>query len=114
MSVISKMRRQKAVWWQRDSTPDRYGRFTYADPVEIDCRWDDAMQDFVDPQGNIVQSKSVVYPDRELAVGDMLMEGEVDTNTPTDPRETEGPALVRGTAKTPNFRATETLYTAYL
>lgn len=114
MSIISKMRKQKAVWWQRSSTPNSHGRYSYEEPVEIDCRWDDAMQEFVGSAGEVLTSKSVVYPDRELAPGDMLQEGEIDSNTPTDPREEDGPALVRGTAKTPNLRATETLYTAYL
>lgn len=114
MSVIKSMRRQKAVWWARESTPDEFGRFAYDEPVEIDCRWDGASQEFQTPQGDTLVSKAVVYPDREVAVGDMLMEGEIDSNTPDDPREEPDASEVRGKAKTPNFRATETLYTAYL
>lgn len=114
MSIISKMRKQTAVLWVRGTSPGEFGEYTYEEPVEIECRWDDEAREFLSPTGETLTSSSVVYPDRDVQVGDFLMEGEIDSNTPDDPTEYPDAKKVRGKAKTPNLRATETLYTAYL
>jgi len=114
MSIIVKMRKQKAVWWQRGATPDRYGKYSYASPIEIDCRWDDAAVEFRNEKGENVVSKSVVYPDRILAIGDRLREGDIESDEPADPTTITTTAEIQRFDKTPNIKATETLYTAYL
>lgn len=114
MSIITTMRRQTAVWWQRSTSPDGFGRYTYAAPIQIDCRWEDIVVEFLDPQGNKTQSRSVVYVDRVIAAGDMLMEGDWESNTADDPTEEELAFEVRRFDKLPNLKNTETLYTAYL
>jgi len=114
MSIIVKMRKQNAVWWQRSAEPDRYGKFSYATPVEIECRWDDAVIEFLDSKGQTKSSKSVVYPDRILSVGDMLREGEIESDEPADPTTLLTTAEIMRFDKTPNIKATETLYTVYL
>ena len=109
MSVIVKMRKQKAVWWKRRTTPDSFGVFPYEEPEEISCRWDDVVLSFVDPRGEAQSSQAVVYPDRVLSLGDKLQRGELDSNSSiTDAFE------VKRFDRTPNFKATETLFTAYL
>lgn len=112
MSVTAKMRRQKAVWWARQSQ-DRYGRWTFSPPIEISCRWEDSMVEFLDARGETQTSKAVAYVDRELSIGDRLMEGEMDSNTPDDPMSTSSYEVRRMDAL-PNFKASERLLTAYL
>lgn len=114
MSIIVKMRKQLAVWWQRNPTPDRYGAYTFASPVEIKVRWDDASVEFLDPMGEKQTSRSVVYTDRAMTPGDRLSRGELDSNTPGDPLSVTDTYEVRRFDRTPNLRATETLFTAYL
>lgn len=114
MSVIKKMRKQKAVWWARSSGPDSYGQFTFADPVEIDCRWDDNIQEFIDPKGQVTASQAVVYPDRILSVGDRLRRGPLGGGLPGNPLTLTDAFSIKRFDQTPNFKATETLYTAYL
>jgi len=112
MSIISRMRKQKAVWWQRLAA-DRYGAFSYAAPVEIDCRWDDANENYITPQGEQATSQALVYIDRVMALGDRLLLGEMDSTTPDNPLDVQSYEIKRIDTN-PNFRATEFLRVAYL
>ena len=114
MSVIKKMRKQHAVWWQRVSAPDVFGRYSYLPPVEVECRWDDAIEEVVNVKGEKVLSQSVVYVDRIMAPGDYLSRGTLDSDTPDDPTEASGASEIQRFDQNPNFKATETLLTAYL
>lgn len=107
------MRRQKAVWWKR-LTPDEFGVFTFDDPVEIDCRWDDCVKSFDTMKGETLMSTAVVYVDREMSVGDRLKKGEFDSNTPDDPLADDTAYEIQRFDINPNFRNTENLLTAYI
>jgi len=113
VSIIKKMRKQKAVWWQR-SAPDHYGKFSFAPPVEIDCRWDDQGVEYRAAQGQTVLSNAVVYPDRILAIGDRLQKGEMESDISEDPLVLITAFEIQRFDQTPNLKATEFLYTAYL
>lgn len=112
MSLIKRMRKQYAVWWAR-TTADAYGRFAFANPVEIRCRWEDRVVEFLSPQGERELSASLVYVDREMSVGDMLKEGNLESSMTTDPSQETGVGEIRRFEKLPNLRNTETLLTAY-
>ena len=114
MSIIRRMRKQHAVWWQRSATPNRFGRYGFAAPVEIDCRWEDRVESFVDPQGEEKLSNAMVYVDRILSVGDRLKRGSLESDQPTDPTSDRLAFEVRRFDQLPNLRATQTLLTAYL
>ena len=113
MSVIKKMRKQKAVWWARGAM-DTYGAFTFAAPVEIACRWDGSGAEFRNSQGQTGFSNAVVYLDRVMKAGDKLWEGAMDSNTPESPSDLVDAFEIQKFDRTPNFKATEFLYTAYL
>lgn len=113
MSIITKMRKQKAVWWQRKA-PDRYGKYSFGSPVEIDCRWDDTTEDFVNMQGETEGSRAVVYVDRVLSIGDRLKRGEMESDTPVDPLTIPDAFAIKRFDQNPNMKATEFLLTAYL
>lgn len=113
MSVISRMRNQKAVYWERQD-PDQYGNFAYASPVQVDCRWDDKSEEFRDKNGETRLSNSIVYPDRKMATGDMLSLGELDSNTPSDPTQDDNAHEIQRFERISNFKATEFLNIAYL
>lgn len=72
MSLIVTMRRQKAVWWERNPTPDKFGKYAFQPPVEFKCRWDDTAKEFVSPKIEKLVSRSVVYADRVMKPGDYL------------------------------------------
>lgn len=117
MSLISKMRRQRATFWERSTTTDKYGRYTYAAPEEIRCRWEDVAEEYKDPRsGETKVSRSTVYVDREMKVGDVLKKGAPISSTPADPKTpgTEGAFEIQAFENLPNLKATEFLYTARL
>lgn len=114
MSVIKKMRKQKAVWWERNLVPDNYGQFGFAAPVEIDCRWDDVGMVQQDAKGEEITTQATVYPDRELKAGDRLKKGDMESGVLDDPLQESDTFEVVRIDQIPNFRATETLYVAYM
>lgn len=114
MSLIKRMRKQQAVWWSRNPTPDQSGNHTFAAPVEIKCRWEDIVKQFRDSQGEMQLSSALVYVDREMELGDRLMKGEMPTDVEADPMEEPLAFEIKRFEKLPNLRNKETLLTAYL
>jgi len=112
VSLIRRMRRQKAIWWKRLDA-DHYGTFSFDEPVEIDCRWDGTAQEFLDSKGERQISKAVVYVDRIMSAGDRLMLGEMPSDIPDDPMEVASDEI-RRFDQNPNLRATEWLLTAFI
>lgn len=113
MSIIVRMRKQKAVWWERTGQ-DKWGKATFAAPVEVDCRWDDTTELFVDPQGEQKSSRAIAYVDRVMKVGDRLKRGEMESDTPDDPMTIKDAFEIRRFDRNPNIKATEELLSAFL
>lgn len=121
MSIIKRMRKQIAVYWALASTEsagsdhDDYGQPVVTDPVEIKCRWEAKSEEFIAANGTKTTSRAVVYVDRDVDVGGILMLGELtDITDEEDPKENEGAWEIKRFDNTPNLRATEFLKTAYL
>lgn len=114
MSIITRMRKQKAVWWARSAEPDHYGKFSFATPIEIACRWDECGSEYRDTKGQLAISDSTVYVDRVLKVGDKLKLGEQESDTPDDPTELEGVSEVQKFERIRKLRKEEYLNTAYM
>lgn len=113
MSLITRMLRQRAVWWAQ-TAPDNFGRMEYSAPVEIRCRWEDGQKEFMGRDSTKQLSRAVVYVDRDIKPGDMLKLGTLVSNTSADPT-TEVLALeVKAFDKLPKLRGTENLRTAFL
>jgi len=108
MSLIRRMRRQTAVYFARGS-PDVHGEYAFLSPVEIDCRWEDTSQEYLDGKGETRTSNSIVYVDRVMFPGDRLLLGELDSNT-----DIKDAFEIRKFDRLPNLRNTEVLLTAYL
>lgn len=113
MSVIKKMRKQMATLWVR-TTPDAFGKFAFAPPVGIKCRWDDKLGEFKDKTGQSFGSKATVYTDRVVHVGDKLKKGGLDSTTLDSPLKDKEAFEVIATEDIPNFKAKEFLHVAYL
>jgi hypothetical protein len=114
VSIIKKMRKQKAIWWRR-AGQDHHGNPFFAEPVEVDCRWEEVSQEYLGPQGIRQLSNAVVYVDRPMENGDRLALAELDSSTAFDPEDSgvESFQIERFDAL-PNLKATEFLYTAFL
>lgn len=113
MSIINRMRKQKAVWWEAMGS-NQFGVPGFAQPVEVDCRWEDTIEEFLDAEGNRQLSRSIVYVDRVMRVTDRLFLGtieDLDSGVTTPP---ENAFAIRKFDRLPNLRNTQTLLTAYL
>jgi hypothetical protein len=112
------MLKQDGVWWQCTGK-DRYNKPTYAAAVAIKCRWDIRQEMFVDEGGTEVVSEAVVYVDRDMTPGDVLMLGLLATvgnpaagRNPLD--DEDGAYRVRGWKRIGNVRQTEFVRGCYL
>ena len=121
MSIITRMLKQTCVYWALafgdDVSYDDYGRpiVTIANPVELDCRWEDINEEFIAADGTRQVSKAKVYVESDVVVGGILMLGTLDDITDsTNIKENAGAWEIRGFGKNPNFRATEFVRMAYL
>jgi hypothetical protein len=115
MSIITKMRKQTAVYWEPLGTRDEFGNNLFSDPVEIDCRWEDDVKQFVGRDGETYLSASIVYVDRDVEVGGVLLLGAIDSSMDAEePLSRVGASEIKQFAKLPNLKNTEYLRTAYL
>jgi hypothetical protein len=123
MSIITKMRKQTCVLFKRSKTPDVYGRYIYESGVELICRWENKLSEYVDAEGTRQVAQSVIYPAQLPAMSDFLYEGTLeDLQTLssggqsldlTCPETIPGIVRVCAIEKIPNLKNSETLYIAY-
>ncbi len=122
MSLITRMMRQRAVYWEPTGV-DRFGQPLWAAPIEISCRWVDKEIQFTftstagaktNAKSELFQSKALVYVDRDLLLHGHLMLGELNSDVTADPRENAGAWEILGWKKTPDLKAREFLRTAIL
>lgn len=112
-SFLRKIRKQKAVYWEV-SGPDGYGNYTYEDPVEIDCRWEDISEKYVARGGDEKISRSVVYVDRSMKEGSYLKKGELDSATLDSPIDDADAFQIMRFSDVPDIKNQANLYQAYL
>lgn len=115
MSFITRIRRGKCVYWEAIGN-DGFGGKTFADAVELDCRWDDSQVMFVDDQGKEIASQSVVYVGIDMTNGDYLKNGSLSEldNPSENPQRIDGAKEVKSFNKIPNLKYTEYLRVVYL
>ena len=127
-SMITNNLLQTAVYWGSPKE-DGYGGVTYADPVEISCRWEDRQQIIGTITGNQIvgfqnMSRAVVYVDRDLDVDGWHMLGTLDDLTDSsgdssgeyyDPQQLSSAFIIKRFEKMPALHSTtEFIRTAYL
>ena len=121
MSLITRMLKQKAVYWAPGSEAtgghdfDDHGKPAYASPVEVSCRWVDVVEEFIGPNETRELSRSKVYVDRDVRTGGVLWLGLlINVGDLVTPKNNDGAWEIRHSEKLPNLKATEFLRTAYL
>jgi hypothetical protein len=113
MSLISKMRRQRAWLWVKQTSTDLHGNHGFDSPIKITCRWEDGEAKIITPNGTESLVQATVYVENKLQVGDLLqLEPDVGNEVPPD--ETPTDLRVVATKSIPNLKNTETLQIAYL
>tara|TARA_R110000851_G_scaffold46656_6_gene113570 strand:+ start:798 stop:1136 length:339 start_codon:yes stop_codon:yes gene_type:complete len=110
MGIISKMRKQKAVYWS-PSSYDGFGRPVMSTAVQITCRWEDVHEQFLDKEGQEQTSSSRVYVSQDVELGGYLWLGDI-SGKPSDPLQDNNSWEIRKFENLPNLKATEFLKTA--
>lgn len=129
MGIISKMRRQNAIYWP-PAVVDDFGKESHGTLVELvlvphgggnyRVRWQDKNEEYLDAEGTTRHSNAVVYApvlpnSGEVEVGGFLWLGDrAALTSETEPRSNTGAHEIRRFDKLPNLKATEYLRTAYL
>lgn len=114
MSLIKRMRKQKAVYWAPTGTGED-GQPVYRQPVEIKCRWEDVIVQFKDYKGRETSSRARVYVDRLLACGGVLWQGTVaGLTSQSEPFNNPHAYEILSFGTIPNLRNSENLYTVFL
>jgi len=112
MSIISKIRKQQAVYWS-PSSYDGFGQPVMGTAVQITCRWEDVHEQFLDVDGQDQTSNARVYVSQDVSLGGYLWLGDI-ASKPSDPKTDNDAWEIRKFENLPNFKATEFLKTAML
>lgn len=112
---------QKAVYWPPGSEEtggvdyDDYGQPQYAQAVEIDCRWDDMVEEIIMADGEKGISRAQVIVDQDISVRGVLWLGELaDVDDLVNPKNNDGAFEIKQKAKNPDIDGIDFLVTAYL
>lgn len=115
------MRKQVAVYWALEGSEsggddyDNFGQPQYTTPIEIKCRWEAKIEEFVNASGTRILSNAIVYVDQDVDVGGVLMLGELTDITDSEvPKENDNAWEIQRFDNLPNLKVTEFLKTAYL
>jgi hypothetical protein len=113
---VDKYLQQKAVYWG-SPIQGAFGGKTFADPVEIDCRWRDRREIFQLANGEQVVSRAVILVDRDVDEQGMLYLGELDdleSSQQANPMTISRAYPIRRFDKIPDRTASNFLRKAYL
>ena len=118
MSIISFIKRvcvQTAVYWGNPQ-PDGFGGYTFDEPIEIKCRWDEKIRTFTNPKGKEETSKATVLLTQKIDHEGWLFLGTLQdvyglidadsSNITVNPKEVPGAYEIIATDETPLFRST--------
>ena len=106
--VIARNCPQTAVYW---GTPvnDGTGGKTFADPVEISCRWEETIQVMLDAKGVETTSRAAVYLTQDVDEEGMIFLGtldDLDSDEEDDPMTATGVHTIKRFSKTPSLGST--------
>ena len=107
MSFLTNNLIQTAVYWG-SPTSDGYGSFTFDAPLEINVRWEDRTQLFIDRTGAESKSLAVVYLGQDVDIGGWLFLGEladIDSGLTDTPHLVPDAREIRGFKKIPSLDA---------
>lgn len=119
---IRKFLKQKLVYWRRTGT-NTSGQPTYATPVEMICRWEDAQAEIITPSaplpGRTVIANSHIYTETDMVVGSWVFLGTLADwralpGYPRLPDFNQGGREVTRAMRTPDLRARKTIYEWWL
>lgn len=114
MSFITRILREKAVYWPYEGVDD-FGQDKFGFPVEINCRWSQKSELYLNATGEEVVSNAVVMVDRKLVLGSLLWHGKLEDLQHWDkPRDNPEAGEVKRMDEIPDRRIKEYVRKAFL
>jgi len=107
---LDRFYRQTLTYWGAPVT-DGYGGWTFATPVEIQGRWEDKQELFINAKGEQALSRARVFVDQAVVNGGYLYSG---TSSATNPQLVDGAHRIEGFKGTPSMAANATLRVVWL
>jgi hypothetical protein len=106
---------QTAVYWEFDGFDD-YGKPQYKSPVEVSCRWDDVVVEYINPNGERDVSKSMVIINQDVILKSVLLLGTIEDEVTDEenPFNNDNAWEIKQVMRTPDIDAEDTLITAVL
>lgn len=105
---------QKAVYWSM-SELNEFGKPGWGTAIEIDCRWEEIHEQFINPNGETQVSRAVVFVDRDVEIKGVLFNGELSAVTDTNnPKNNDGAWEIVQFDKIPDVKGNRFLRKAYL
>ena len=121
MRLITKMLKQWAVYWPKGSEEsggvdfDAYGRPVWGTAYEIKCRWEECLEEIIDPNMIRRMSSAQVYLASDVYAGGVLWLGRLANVTDaSNPKNNDGAFEVVKFEKIPTLKATQWVRIAYL
>ncbi len=107
--------KQTAVYWGSPQA-GAHGGNTFAEPIEISCRWEDKQELIIDYHGDEIKSMATVYTDRVVVNGGFLMLGSFDDldSSAGTPEDNDNAHEIKMFESLPNVKATAFFRTAWL
>ena len=94
---------------------DDYGQPVYGDPVELSCRWDDTVVEFVDAKGTMASSRAIVMVESDVSPGGVLFKGTLAQAIDLDrPKNNDNAWEIKRFDKNPLVDYSDYLRRAYL
>ena len=122
-NVILQRCTQTAVYWG-NPVNDGQGGFTFDDPVEIACRWENIEQVVSDAKGVMITSRALVFLTQDVDEEGYLylgtledvydLTGDSSSGGVDNPKDVEGAYIIKRFQKTPSLNGKEYLRKAYL
>ena len=83
LNFIDRLSVQTAVYWG-SPVPNGYGGSTFADAIEIDCRWENKNQIVVGTDGKEITVDVIILTNTDMEIGGFLYLGSL-TDLESDP-----------------------------
>jgi hypothetical protein len=114
--MLTRNLNQTAVYWGTPASDGQGGR-TFDEPIDIDCRWENVNELFVDGQGQERRSSAVVYVSVDVVVGGYLYLGtltDLDSSEEDDPLSVNDAKEIRRFDTTPSLKGDRSMRKIYL
>ena len=109
MNILGKLN-QICTYWEQNGQ-DVFGKGSFNAPQQLKCRWENIGELLIDKHAQEVVSKARIFLAEGVSLEGYLFLG---ASTETDPTVVQGAYEVIQVKSSPDIRALQTLYVAYL